>query len=508
MALASTRTATVEGVSAHMVTVEANVGPGLPGMHMVGLGDAAVRESRDRIRTAITNSQLPWPRTKIMVSLSPAHMPKAGSHFDLPIAAAVLGSLDPRVKRKLGRTMLLGELALDGSLRRAEGVLPMLIAGKGAGLSTVVVPRANAAEASLIGGDVLIADTLRQVWAWLTGEGELEMVGDRGRATEASISNAPDFRDIAGMRDEREAMEVAAAGGHHVMMIGPPGTGKSMLAERLPSILPPLNVPEMVEVTALHSAAGISGGGVVARRPFIAPHPSLSRAALIGGGNGIPMPGAVSQAHRGVLFLDEASEIPAPVLDALRIPLEQRQVRLNRGKREVTYPADMQLVLASNPCKCKQKDGVCTCPGHVRAKHLTNVSGPLRDRLDVTIRTGGAPPVVSALDAEPSSVIAERVAAARERAAARWARAGIDESVNGRVAPTLIRRDFCADEGAMAFLEKMLRDGDITQRGVDRCLKLAWTLADLEAYDQPDLDHVARAVAMRTAGEISVLEVG
>lgn len=498
MALASTMSATVEGVTARLVTVEANVGAGLPGMHMVGLGDAAVKESRDRIRTAISNSSLPWPRTKIMVSLSPAHLPKAGSHFDLPIALAVLGSLDPRVERTLASTMFCGELALDGILRRAEGVLPMLIAAFDAAdpIRTVVVPRANAAEAALLGRrEVLVADSLAQVWQWIAGEVELEPA--TAPEADAPQRAVPDFQDLAGMSEEREALEVAAAGGHHVMMIGPPGSGKSMLAERIPSILPPMDVQEMVEVTAIHSAAGVSGGGVVETRPFIAPHPSLTRVALIGGGGGTPTPGVVSQAHRGVLFLDEASEIPAPVLDALRIPLEKREVRLTRARREVVYPADFQLVLAANPCACQRINGQCSCKSPQRARHLSNVSGPLKDRLDVFVTTSGDAAVLSPRDAEPSRSIAQRVAAARERAAARWAKAGCDEDVNGRVPATLIRRHFPAKESAMAMLQAELVHGKITQRGVDKCLKLAWTLADLEEMDQPDIHHVCRAVEMR-----------
>lgn len=503
MPLASTVSATVEGITARLVTVEANVGPGLPGMHMVGLGDAAVKESRERIRTAISNSQLPWPRTKIMVSLSPAHLPKAGSHFDLPIAAAVLGSLDPRVQRRLERTMLLGELALDGTLRRVDGVLPMLIAmlhdDSSTRPTTVVVPRENAAEASLLGArNILVADSLAQVWAWLAGETQLEQVGEPQVCERAA---GPDFADIAGMSAEREALEVAAAGGHHVMMIGPPGSGKSMLAERLPSILPPLTVEEMVEVTALHSAAGISSGGIVSNRPFIAPHPSLTKASLIGGGSGVPRPGVVSQAHHGVLFLDEASEISAQVLDALRIPLEKREVRLTRSRREVVYPADAQIVLAANPCACQRINGNCTCRVVDRANHLRNVSGPLLDRLDVFIHTSADSTVVNPLEAEPSHVIAERVADARQRAHRRWASAGVNETVNARVAPPLIRREFPADEAAMAYMSSLLRTGGITQRGVDRSLKVAWTLADLEGVERPDIDHVARAVDMRTAPE-------
>ncbi|WP_085958186.1 YifB family Mg chelatase-like AAA ATPase [Corynebacterium fournieri] len=501
MALASTMSATVEGVAARLVTVEANVGAGLPGMHMVGLGDAAVKESRERIRTAVANSALPWPRTKIMVSLSPAHLPKAGSHFDLPIALAVLGSLDPRVEPTLQTTMFCGELALDGTLRRAEGVLPMLLAalhnGEG-GIGTIVVPRANAAEAALLGRrNIVVADSLLQVWKWAAGEAQLEHATAPAAVTAPPA--APDFRDLAGMSEEREALQVAAAGGHHVMMIGPPGSGKSMLAERIPSILPAMDVAEMVEVTAIHSAAGVSGGGVVASRPFIAPHPSLTRAALIGGGSGIPTPGAVSQAHRGVLFLDEASEIAAPVLDALRIPLEKREVRLARARREVVYPADFQLVLAANPCACQRIKGQCVCKSTQLARHLSNLSGPLKDRLDVFITTSGETKVLSPDGVEPSSVIAQRVAVARERAAARWAQAGLEESVNARVPATVIRRHFPARESAMALLQSHLVDGVITQRGVDKCLKLAWTLADLEQEDQPDIDHAYRAVQMRAA---------
>lgn len=503
MALASTHTATVEGVAAHMVTVEANVGPGLPGMHIVGLGDAAVKESRDRIRTALANTAMPWPRTKIMVSLSPAHLPKAGSHFDLPIALTVVGSLDPRAQARLKRTMFMGELALDGTLRRVEGILPMLLRphapGGDDGPDTVVVPRANVAEAALLGrGDILVADTLPEVWRWVVGEGHLDPAPAASRGG-APAGAAPDFAEIAGQLLERDAMEIAAAGGHHVMMVGPPGSGKSMLAERLAGILPEMSVAEQIETTALHSAAGISRGHIVAHRPFIAPHPSLTRVELIGGGSGVPQPGAVSQAHNGVLFLDEASEIAAGVLDSLRIPLETGRVVLRRSRREVIYPAHFQLVLAANPCPCGSPGERCSCQPAQRARHLANISGPLRDRMDIFIPTTAQSAVVSPRGSESSAEIAQRVAAARDRAQHRWLRAGVPAAVNARVSSTVLRRDFPPDEETVITLQGLLKDGELTQRGVDKVLKLAWTVADLAGEDQPRIDHLDRALALRAS---------
>lgn len=504
MALASTFSATVEGVGAHRVTVEANVGPGLPGMHIVGLGDKAVGESRDRIRTAVANSTLPWPRTKIMVSLSPANLPKAGSQFDLPVALAVLGSLDPRAECRLKRSLVVGELGLGGQLRRVDGILQIILEALD-DVDHVIIPAENAAEAALVGHPaVKLAGSLTEAWLWAVGERELPGLGTVSHTVQPV--HVPDFRDIVGQERERRAMEIAAAGAHHVLMIGAPGSGKSMLAERLPSILPELSPQQVVEATAIHSISGNSTGEVIVQAPFVAPHPSLGRAALIGGGSGIPRPGAISHAHHGVLFLDEVSEIDAHTLDALRVPLEKGEVRLTRARRDVVYPADFQLVMAANPCRCGVDNSAkCTCSSSERAMYLRNLSGPLRDRIDISLSTTSVGALVTSTDNEPSAAIAERVLAARDRARHRWSEAGLSAATNARVPGAVIRRDFPADEEGMSVISKALGSGLITQRGVDRLLRLAWTVADLGGVDKPRLADVMDALDLRATQHAGVM---
>ncbi len=502
MALASTYSAAVEGVNAHFVTVEANVGPGLPGIHIVGLGDKAVGESRDRIRTAVANSVLPWPRTKIMVSLSPANLPKSGSHFDLPVALAVLASMDPRAERRLKRSLIVGELALSGGLRRVDGILQIIAQAlhghpDGGEIDHVIIPAGNAQEAALIGHPaVRIAQTLSEAWQWAIGESELPGLETVTHTVEPV--RVPDFRDVIGQLHERRAMEIAAAGAHHMLMIGSPGSGKSMLAERLPSILPDLSPEQVVEATAIHSISGNSSGEVIMRAPFVAPHPSLGRAALIGGGSGIPRPGAVSHAHHGVLFLDEVSEIDARTLDALRVPLEKGEVQLTRARRVVVYPANFQLIMAANPCRCGVDNAAkCECSSGERAKYLRNLSGPLRDRIDICLNTTSVGGVVTASDQESSAVIAQRVLAARDRSQWRWAKAGLPATTNGRVPGAVLRRDFPATEDGMGVISTALADGMISQRGVDRLLRLSWTLADLAGVGTPRLAEVMDALSLR-----------
>ncbi|MDN6226505.1 YifB family Mg chelatase-like AAA ATPase [Corynebacterium flavescens] len=526
MALGRCLTTALDGILAHVVGVEANVGAGLPGIHVVGLADTAITESRSRIRTAIANSHLPWPKTKIVVSMSPASLPKSGSHFDLPMALAILsaelgaqelphGSFasfhGSHPGARLDSTLVLGELGLDGSVRPVAGILPALLAARAQGYDTLVIPPGNASEAALVSDvEVLVAPTLADAFAWACGARVLSKAAVVAKqlvpsAERRGFEQAADFADIAGQAPAKKAAEVAAAGGHHLMMVGPPGSGKSMIAARLPSILPPLSRAQSVEATAIHSLTGVPGQ-VIRRAPLVAPHPSITRAALLGGGSGTPRPGAVSLAHHGVLFLDEVSEVAAPVLDALRAPLEEGHVRLARARREIRYPAQFQLVMAANPCRCATEDPAkCSCRSAERQRYLANLSGPLLDRLDIVIDVSGQSAVINAQGEETSETIAQRVALARERAAQRWEKDGLEARINAAVSAGYLRRHRPACDSAMILLSAYLAEGELSQRGVDRVLRLAWTLADLAGRAQPDVDDVGRALDLRGAASVGRL---
>lgn len=513
--LARAHSVSIEGVVGLLVDIDVHITQGLPGMYMVGLGDTAVQESKHRIRSAVTNCGLGWPRTKIVVSLSPADIPKHGSRLDLGITLAIQvamsGDLD--AAERLRGALVVGEIALDGTVRPVVGALPAILAARDHGLGTVIVPRANAEEvAALVGTEladdplVLGVTDLSEAMGWLFGSGVLQRISDCVGAPRTETV-APDFRDIVGQPEAKAAAEVAAAGGHHMMLVGPPGSGKSMIAERMSGILPDLDPAARLETAVVHSIAGVRPPGGY-RPPFVAPHYSVTRAGLLGGGAGRPRPGAVSLAHHGVLFLDEAGEIPAGVLDSLRVALETGEVRFMRSHRDVVFPAQIQLVLATNPCRCGAEEPArCRCGSRDRARYLANISAPLRDRIGLIVATRGRSLVINEDSAEDSATVAERVVVARDRARCRWRRAGFAWRNNADAVPRVLRRDYPADETGMAMLSALLAAGDITQRGIDRSLRVAWTLSDLEEATRPGLDHVARAIDLHDGAEaMTVME--
>ncbi len=499
MALARTRSVALVGVRGQVVDVEVDLGRGLPAVVIVGLPDAALNEARDRVRAALANSGATFPDTRVTINLSPASLHKHGTAFDLALAVALLAATEVVPPGRTARLVCLGELGLDGSVRGVRGVLPSVLTARAAGCAQVVVPTANAGEAALVPGvEVLPVAHLLEVIGALRGELEWpEVVSDRGDDSSASL---PELSDVAGQHEGRRALEVAAAGAHHLLLQGPPGAGKTLLAERLPSILPPLIEQHALEVTAVYSVAGLlpPGRALLTRAPFQAPHHSASAAALVGGGPGIARPGAVSLAHRGVLFLDEAPEFGSDALEALRQPLESGQIVLARSQTSVTYPARFQLVLAANPCPCGRvldRSGSCRCtPMQVR-RYAGRLSGPLLDRIDLQVAVSDVPQA-TLLDGtlgESSAVVAQRVQAARERAAQRLAKT--PWTVNAEVpGPYLRARLPLRGEGL-----RRLRAGgsSLTARGIDRIIRVSWTLADLAGRDAPDEEDVATALGFR-----------
>ncbi|MDD4868541.1 MAG: YifB family Mg chelatase-like AAA ATPase, partial [Mycobacterium sp.] len=386
MALGRAFSVAVRGLDGQIVEIEADITSGLPGVHLVGLPDAALQESRDRVRAAVTNCGNSWPMARLTLALSPATLPKMGSVYDIALAAAVLSAQRKTPWDRLEKAVLLGELSLDGRVRPVRGVLPAVLAAKRDGWPTVVVPVDNLAEACLVDGiDVWGVRTLGQLQGWLSGSAGLSQ---RIGAVDPAPETAADLADVVGQSQARFAVEAAAAGAHHLMLTGPPGVGKTMLAQRLPGLLPPLSDSESLEVTAIHSVAGLLSGDtpLITRPPFVAPHHSSTVAALVGGGSGMARPGSISRAHRGVLFLDECAEVSVAALEALRMPLEDGEIRLARRDGVACYPARFQLVLAANPCPCAPADPRdCICAAAVKRRYLGKLSGPLLDRVDLRV---------------------------------------------------------------------------------------------------------------------------
>ncbi|MGV0851038.1 YifB family Mg chelatase-like AAA ATPase [Mycolicibacterium phlei] len=500
MALGRAYSVAVRALDGQIVEIEAHIESGLPGVHLVGLPDAALKESRDRVRAAITNDSDDWPKTRLTLALSPATLPKMGSVYDLALAMSVLSAAAKKQWPRLNETVLLGELALDGRVRPVNGVLPAVAAAKREGWSTVVVPAANLAEASLIDGiAVWGVRTLSQLRAWIKGKGALEA---RVESAPSASESIPDLADVVGQSQARFAVEVAAAGGHHLMLTGPPGIGKTMLAQRLPGLLPTLSESEALEVTAIHSVAGMLAGDtpLITRPPFVAPHYTASLASMVGGGSGLARPGAVSRAHRGVLFLDECAEIAPHVLEALRTPLEEGEIRIARRDGVARYPARFQLVLAANPCPCARPDPRdCVCGGQEKRRYLGKLSGPLLDRVDLHVRMNPVRAGAAiAEEGESTAVVRERVMAARGASAERWRPYGV--RTNAEVSGSLLRRRFRLPRDVTRPLDEALNRGTISVRGMDRTLRVAWTLADLAGRTTPVRDDVTTALSFRQGG--------
>ncbi|HEX5017469.1 MAG TPA: YifB family Mg chelatase-like AAA ATPase [Actinomycetes bacterium] len=504
MSTATAFTVTLTGVHGTIVRVEVDAAPGVPGLSLVGLPDTAIREARDRIRSAIGNSGASWKSCKVTVSLSPASVRKRGSGVDLALACACLAAFDELPNDAVSSWVLIGELGLDGAVRPVQGVLPMALAAVAAGRRTLLVAETSGGEASLVpDAEVAVVSDLTETIAVLRGERQPRWAD--AVTPDLDLTDAPDLRDVNGQATPRLAVEVAAAGGHHLLMHGSPGAGKSLLAERLPGLLPQLSERQVLEVTAVHSVAGALKRDcpMVVRPPFQAPHHTASAAALVGGGVGVARPGAVSLAHRGVLFLDEAPEFQRSVLDTLRQPMERGEVQLARGDATVTYPARFQLVLAANPCPCGRSGAralECSCTPDQKRRYAARLSGPLLDRVDlqVPVLPVTRAELVDGRGGEPSSTVRERVLAARERARARFA----DQpwTTNAEVPGPALRAEHRIHPDGMAIVLDEVGRGRLTGRGVDRVLRVAWTLADLGGVDQPGAAQVASAVALRGGG--------
>ncbi|MEU2771782.1 YifB family Mg chelatase-like AAA ATPase [Streptomyces sp. NPDC007162] len=527
MGFARTCSVALVGVEGVVVEVQADLEPGVAAFTLVGLPDKSLTESKDRVRAAVVNSGAQWPSKKLTVGLSPASVPKAGSGFDLAVACAVLGAaerVDPRV---LADIVMIGELGLDGRVRPVRGILPAVLAAADAGYEQVVVPECAAAEASLVPNvSVLGVRSLRQLIAVLADEPVPdEEPDDPGRpdpllaglrvpgtgaatgihsAGAAQQDHGHDMADVVGQLSARTAVEVAAAGGHHLFLEGPPGAGKTMLAERLPAVLPRLTRSESLEVTAVHSVAGLlpPGKPLIDVAPYCAPHHSATMQALVGGGPGIARPGAVSLSHRGVLFLDETPEFNTQALDALRQPLEAGHVVIARSAGVVRFPAKFLMVLAANPCPCGRfslADDFCECPPSAIRRYQARLSGPLLDRVDLRVqvdRVTRAQLTDLGVRGESTAVVADRVRAARERAALRFA--GTPWGTNSEVPGRELRSRWHAVPGAMDEAERNLERGVLTARGIDRVLRVAWTVADLVGHDRPGAADVALALQLRT----------
>jgi magnesium chelatase family protein len=498
--LASIATFALEGVDSREVTVEVDVRPGLPVFTVVGLPDAAVREARERVRAAILNSGLEFPLQRLTANLAPAHVRKAGPSFDLAMAVALLAASRQLPPEGLESCAVCGELSLSGELRAVHGAVAVAVGARQAGYKRLIVPSENAREAALVDGiEVLGAPSLRRLVDLVTGRWtpppatpELSRVPD----------DRPDLSDVYGQLDARRALEIAAAGGHNLLFVGPPGAGKTMLARRLPGILPPPSFEEALEITRIQSVAGIGDGRLAVERPFRAPHHTISPSGLVGGGS-TPKPGEITLAHRGVLFLDEVAEFSRPTLEALRQPLEEGIVKVTRGQRSLVFPAATMLVAASNSCPCARPPADCTCAPMDRMRYSRRLSAPLIDRIDLVCQLD-ASPQLAAVHSRPegSAAVRERVLQAREIQGARFAGKGIhcNAGMDAQMTSFHVRLPADAKERLLAGN----RTAPLSARGHHRVLRLARTIADLDGKPKVRLADVEEALGYRLTVPLGV----
>ncbi len=522
MPCATARTITLQGALGHLIDVQVDVSQGVVGTTLVGRPDAAINEGRDRCRMAVQNSGLGWPATRrVTILLSPADVPKQGPHFDLAVAIAVLGASGALDPRSLAGTVFIGELTLDGRLRPVSGVLPMTMAASAQGVHRVFVPEPQAREAAMVPGMAVFGmRSLAQVVAELAGEQVPDAPPVEAMSGSRLLSwrgegrvEAVDLAEVRGMADARYAIEVAAAGGHHLLLSGPKGAGKTTLAERIPGILPDLSVEESLELTAIHSLAGVlePAAGLISRPPFCAPHTSSTRASLLGGGTGRVRPGDISRAHCGVLFMDEFPLFNADIVEALRQPLEHGEITIGRGDETVTYPARGMFVFACNPCPCGNYHpsavlNSCECPEVRRRDYRRKLTGPVTDRIDITrhveplqLRDQRDP---LASPPETSATVRARVAAARQRQRERFR----DEPwrTNSQAPGPVLAEHWPLTEAASHRLDSETYSGRLTRRGATRVHRLAWTIADLHGVERPGIDELDVALRLRAGAPLLV----